>query len=218
MKRSWVCCLLVLLPVTVLPAPAVLASETQTEPVPEVSLHLSKDMLVGGRFHQSKEQAGLPNPLQSQGEFLFWRDRGVHWSTETPVQQITVYRSDKTLQSIGDSGEVKEQKSRSERTFRRILLDIFSFDEAQIERQFEQHWQVGEQQRWHLLLQPKTMTLKRALQQVTLSGGEFVDTLRIVDAKGLALEIDFSEQHRSGQGLDAKSCQALFFYSPEQCQ
>jgi hypothetical protein len=203
---------------TVFPVPTVLANETQTEPAPEVSLRLSRDMLVAGRFHQSKEQAGLPKPLQSRGEFLFWRDRGVHWSTETPVQQVTVYRSDKTLHSIGESGEVQEQKSRSARTFRRILLDIFSFDEAQIERQFEQHWQVDEQQRWHLLLQPRTMTLKRALQQVTLSGGEFIDALRIVDAKGLSLQINFSEQYRSGQGLDAKSCQALFFYRPEQCQ
>jgi len=201
-----------------LPAPAVLANEIQTEPALEVSLRFSRDMLVGGRFHQSKEQAGLPNPLQSQGEFLFWRDRGVRWSTETPVQQVTVYRSDKTLQSVGESGEVQEQKGRSERTFRRILLNIFSFDNAQIERQFEQHWQVDEQQRWHLLLQPKTRTLKRALQQVTLSGGEFVERLQIVDAKGLSLQINFSQQHRSDQGLDAEDCQALFFYSPQQCQ
>ena len=183
----------------------------------DISQRLSMDSVVSGRFRQSKEQAGLPAPLQSEGRFVFWRGHGVHWATESPVEQATTYRNDKTLQSSGSSGAVRELAGRRERTFRRVLLEVFSFDETQLDRQFKLQWQ-GDAQRWRLILRPKTLTLKRALQEVSLSGGEFVDTLRIVDAQGLTLQMDFSNQQRSHLPLDFQRCQALFFYGSEQCQ
>ena len=183
----------------------------------DIAQRLSMDSVVSGHFRQSKEQAGLPAPLQSEGWFVFWRGHGVHWATESPVKQATIYRNDRTLQSNGGSGAVRELTGRTERTFRRVLLEVFNLDETQLGRQFKLQWQ-GDAQRWRLILRPKTLTLKTALQEVSLSGGESIDTLRIVDAQGLTLQMDFSKQQRSNLPLDLQRCKALFFYSSEQCQ
>jgi len=197
--------------------PANVEPEGKVSHEQDIPARLSLGNVIRGHFQQSKDHAGLPMPLLSEGEFIFWRGHGVHWATESPVQQTIVYRSDKTLQSSDDSTEVRELRGRNERAFRRILLDIFSFDEAQLRRQFKLKWTVDEQ-RWQLRLRPKTWTLKRALQEVNLSGGEFVDSLRIVDAQGLALEMHFSTQQRSDLSLDIQNCETTFFYSAEQCQ
>ena len=127
----------------------------------DLSRRLSLGNVISGKFEQSKDHAGLPKPLQSEGQFVFWRGHGVHWATESPVQQATIYRNDKTLQSSGSSGAVRELTGRKERAFRRVLLDVFSFDEAQLSRQFELQWTQGDQH-WQLMLRPKNADFEKS--------------------------------------------------------
>jgi hypothetical protein len=181
----------------------------------EVSTRLARQNIVQGQFVQQREVEGLPMPLSSSGRFLFWRGQGIYWSTEQPLRQSLTYRQDKTL-LWGPEGEVpRELRSPGDAQFRRILLNIFSFDRAFLETQFDAHWYVhGEA--WSLDLLPRKRSVQRALDQITLQGAVYIDQLTMTDAEGRVLRIEFFAIETPSV-IDPAECTALFAYSASEC-
>ncbi len=182
-----------------------------------VAARLRNQAVIAGEFRQSRTDAKLPRPLESNGHFVFWRDQGVHWATTSPLTQQTVYRPDTTWQMDDGPASARELRSRSDDIFRDVLLNVLSFDEAQLATEFESRWQVSDNGNWQLSLVPLRGHLARAIQTVELRGDENINRIEIADTRGGALLLEFHAQH-SEFTITAETCEQLFLYSAQQCQ
>jgi outer membrane lipoprotein-sorting protein len=203
-------CLLVIL------CSAVYATNPEGAPGREIAARLALHDIVQGQFEQWRGVEGLSKPLASTGRFFFWRERGIYWSTETPVKQALTYRNDKTLQWQPGAETPLELRSPGDAHFRRMLLAIFSFNLEQLANQFELRW-LGQEASWQVDLLPRKRSVQRALRQVSLRGSEYVEQLVMTDVAGQVLRIDFSAV-ATPPAIGLLQCADLFAWSPGECK
>src|SRR5437879_134255 len=76
-----------------------------------------------GNFQQKKFLAGVPKPLQSSGEFVFARDRGIWWHTQKPFDSEFVLTRAGIYQR--DAGGTPIHLTAQQQPALRIVADIF---------------------------------------------------------------------------------------------
>lgn len=185
-----------------------------------IARRLQEQNAVQGTFHQVREVEGIPGGLRSQGSYLFWRGHGIYWATERPIQRAITYRQDMTLLWSSGNESAQALDSRKDRHFRKILLNIFSFDLALLEQEFELQWRIDgtdETDSWQLELSPRKSSTRRFLSRATLWGEQAIEGLTLEQANGERLQIKFSEPIPL-QTVDLSVCRQRFAYSPSQCQ
>ena len=177
---------------------------------------LGRFQVVRGHFIQVREIAGVDGGLRSQGEYIFWRDHGIYLGTQLPLESAVTYRTDKTLQWSGDDPQAQEVNSRVDKHLRRILMAVFSFDLAQLERDFEQQWQidVGD---WELLLTPKQNMTAHFLDKISLHGNQHIQRVSVYHASGEVMTLAFEESVAETH-LDVTSCLTRFAYNEYECE
>ncbi|MDZ7785407.1 MAG: outer membrane lipoprotein carrier protein LolA [Halioglobus sp.] len=194
------------------------ASADTTTPVADdagIVDRLGSHAVVRGNFIQTRELDNAAASLRSQGRFIFWRNHGVYWETQQPVQIARIYRHDKTLVIEDDGGNAPpgEMRGVRDRHFRETLLTVFSFDKDRLAQRFEQEW--GAQGRnWRLFLTPKNRSLKSYLSMIELWGAGNIHGLRIYNDEILTLEF---HDTRASESLGIEDCVSGFAYSTEQC-
>jgi hypothetical protein len=117
-----------------------------------------------GTFQQVKQLDGLDEGLTSSGVFYHHCERGVIWSTLTPVLETLVMRRDGKGFIITDTDQ-KQLKSRQGKFLSSLLNSLMSGDQGAIEKQFE----LAKLSSGAIKLTPKKRTLKRAIKAIEVS-------------------------------------------------
>ena len=199
-------------------APAIASAGATTSKVDDATIvdRLGSHAVVRGSFIQTRELENAAASLRSEGRFIFWRDHGVHWATQQPVQIAKIYRHDKTLviEDDGENAPPSEVRGVRERHFRETLLTVFSFDRDRLAQRFEQEWRV-QGRNWRLFLTPKNRSLQSYLSMIELWGAGTIHGLRIYSDEILTLEF---RDTRTSDSLGIEDCVSSFAYSTEQCE
>lgn len=200
-----------------LAALALQASAEKTNAVEQLTEQLQAERIISGQFIQQRWLEGLDKPLQSEGQFTYWRDQGIYWQTDQPFPQAITYSRDKTTVwkqpglPVGTASNTRRDKH-----FRTILLSLFSFDIDQLQQQFSSRWTLDDSA-WQLQLTPTHTIAQRAIKQASLSGAEHIEHIEIISGNGETLQIHFSNLQRL-ESISHQQCVNQFDYSIDHCQ
>jgi outer membrane lipoprotein-sorting protein len=184
--------------------------------IAELSQSLRSNLIVKGQFTQQRFVKGLNQPLISEGEFIYWRDKGIYWQTDRPFPQATTYKADKTIVWTAPGvADDKKNNSRRDKQFRKILLSMFSFDIKQLQQRFDTEWNISNQQ-WQLQLTPKDKMTRRAIESAHLEGQQFLQKITINNRNGEQLIIQFLNM-QAENSIPKNSCVSQFGFNIDEC-
>ncbi|MFC0399280.1 outer membrane lipoprotein carrier protein LolA [Paraburkholderia rhizosphaerae] len=165
--------------------------------VATIAAHLAELKGVRAQFKQTQTLAAMREPLVSTGSLLFYRDRGVVWEIDTPYRTTYV---------IGDAG-VNEVNANGQREkgasaghsggaqgvaqVSRMMRAMLGGDLSALYTQFNVDAR-GTTAHWQMQLTPNQPQLAQSIRSLQMSGGAYLQTLRITLASGDVTQIDFT--------------------------
>ncbi|MES2611825.1 MAG: outer membrane lipoprotein carrier protein LolA [Pseudomonadota bacterium] len=165
------------------PAPATPASQ---DLLAQVRQRVQDAPVVRGGFEQLKTVKGFKQPLRSSGDFVVARGKGIVWHVLKPFESTLVVRPD-SLQSRGSDGKLTLQMRAQDepvlRTVNAMLFAVMSANLAELAQHFEVTGQVAAKG-WSLHLVPRDPTLAQWLASVELQGNQFVQEVKLQEARG----------------------------------
>lgn len=218
--------LILILVATVLPVNAQETTWQTAEPssldnpeVQRVADRLKQASIISGTFSQEKWMHGMKVPIRSSGNFIFWRERGLHQAAQKPFfNAFTITESQLINWSADGRGTlIKENAAIVQREINKTLLSFFNADIALIAQRFEIEWAFSSDSRWRLNLTPKLKALAEHMNSIELSGKDLVESLSITAGNGDRTLMHFSEQSER-EALTAQECQKFFLEASMQCQ
>lgn len=161
--------------------------------------------VLHGKFEQEKRLAKIKRPLKSRGRFILKRGQGVLWRTEAPIQSllvmtrdsVRVIKNDKTVMSIS----LSEQPGL--RLMGKIVFAIFAADVEEIRQSFEiVSGQAKAGEPWQVTLKPRDAGVAKIINRISLSGGDHVETLEILEQNTDVTRIRFADLDRTSALAD----------------
>jgi hypothetical protein len=150
--------------------------------------------VVRGRFVQRRHLAGLAQPLESSGTFLFARSAGIEWHTEQPFDSQFLLAESRITQR--DEGGVTLSLDAAEQpalaVVSRVFFALFALDLEKLSQDFEL---FGERRGagWVLGLKPRAPALGRVFRRAIVTGGTSVERVVLEDGNGDRSEIELRE-------------------------
>ena len=166
----------------------------------DIRARLDAHAVVRAEFVQTRTMADLQRPLVTRGRMVVWGPGGVIWQIEKPVRATYVLRDESTIEIAAD-GTRTVRSARDDRgaaRIGRVLRAVLKGDAKALDAWFDAVAQIADK-RWTLTLAPRQGPLAFYVKSVQLSGGEFVDSVRIVEENGDATQMQF---HNSRAGSE----------------
>ena len=166
-------------------APKTEASATQAL-LAQVRQRVLDAPVVRGQFTQRKTVQGFKQPLQSSGDFVVARGKGIAWQVRQPFASTLIVKPDSLLSRAADGSVAMQMKAQDEpvlRTINAMLFAVMAADLAQLSQYFEVTGQV-QAAGWKLHLVPRDPMLAQWLQSVDLRGQQFVQEVLLQEARG----------------------------------
>jgi hypothetical protein len=162
-------------------------------PLAQIEAVLVKSKVLCGRFDQTKQLAGLKNPLPSNGRFCVLAEKGVLWRTMEPFPNTVRLTRDEIIQLRGDRIVMRLDARREPmvRTINSVLFALLAGDLRGIEALFDIDGVVHDN-RWSVTLKAREPGLAKAISEIALDGGVYVASITISESGGDRTEIRFS--------------------------
>ena len=193
----------------VMPVTAQHSQAAQTELVQTITSRLGQASGVASRFRQTQTLSALRTPVNSSGSLLFFREKGVVWTTTSPIEQtfvitdagVKAWHAQSRGNEGGDAGS-KEGGNGGGKTSRsikgvaqvaRMMQAMLSGDLSALYSQFDVR-AGGTADAWQMDLSPNQPQLAQVIKSVRLRGGAFLDDIRITFSRGDVTDIALSQQ------------------------
>jgi hypothetical protein len=167
--------------------------------------------VIRAEFTQTRQMAAMKRPLVTTGAIVFSRSHGVLWQIAQPYRMSYVLGEDRIVE-IGADGARRERAMRDVpglSQIGRVFRAMLGADAAALRDHFEVDAR-GDPGKWEIDLKPRDAQLAQFLTGLQLTGGRFVDTIRIGEAGGDSTQIRF----RNTQGAAAPDENELRLFGP----
>jgi outer membrane lipoprotein-sorting protein len=170
------------------------ASASNTGLVSQIAAHLAQAKGVRAQFTQTQTLAAMKQPLVSTGSLVFFRERGVIWQIDTPYKATYVI-TDTGVSEVNSSGQRANTSSgngvRGVAQVSRMMRAMLGGDLSALYAQFDVHAD-GTPAQWRMQLTPNQPQLAQSIKGLEMSGGDYLQALRITLANGDVTRIDFA--------------------------
>ena len=170
------------------------ASASDTGLVSQIATHLSQAKGVRAQFTQTQTLSAMKQPLVSTGSLVFFRERGVIWQIDTPYKATYVI-TDTGVSEVNANGQRTNSKSsdgvRGVAQVSRMMGAMLGGDLSALYAQFDVHAD-GTPAQWRMQLTPNQPQLAQSIKGLEMSGGDYLQALRITLANGDVTRIDFT--------------------------
>lgn len=138
----------------------------------------------------------MDKPLKSSGSLLISREKGLWWSQQKPFVLTLLLDDKRMVQTMdGQPSQVITADSNPQMfQFNHLLTALFHADTSVLEQNFTLTFTDSGQDRWVLVLTPKTTPLDKLFKSITLHGQYFLETIDIEDMQGDGTHIRFFNQ------------------------
>ena len=171
------------------PAPA-----SDTSLVSQIAGHLAEAKGVRAQFTQTQTLSAMKQPLVSAGSLVFFRERGVIWQIDTPYKATYVI-TDTGVSEVNANGQRLSTNSgsgvRGVVQVSRMMRAMLGGDLSALYAQFDVHAD-GTPAQWRMQLTPNQPQLAQSIKGLEMSGGDYLQALRITLANGDVTRIDFA--------------------------
>lgn len=171
--------------------------------VPAASL--AQAQVVRGQFVQRRYLAGLAQPLESKGTFLFARGLGIEWHTQQPFESQFVL-TDAGITQRDEGGEplrISAADQPALTVVSRVFFALFALDLDSLSHDFALSGQHVGKDGWEIGLRPRDKALGSVFRQAVVSGGVSVRAVTLEDGNGDRSEIELSDVVYDPKGLSA---------------
>ena len=163
----------------------------------QLSKKMRQHQVVKGHFEQWRGLTGIPRPIRSSGRFIYWRDHGLYWETLKPISQASTFTPDTIIhwQSTANGQQADRSSSPIQKQISRILLAVFGGNTQSLEKLFDSRWSSGSElntKQWAVDLSPTVAAVKRVVEKISLSGGDYINKLNLNASNGDTTRIVFS--------------------------
>jgi outer membrane lipoprotein-sorting protein len=186
-------------PMSVAHAAAESSSSTQSATlVSQIATQLGHTNGIRAHFTQTQTRAALTQPLVSSGTLLLMRGRGIVWHIDAPYQAtylITdagVNEIDTSGRRIGGTNSHGATGARGVAEVSKMMSALLGGDLSALYSQFDVQ-ASGTPAQWHLQLTPNQPQLAQAIKGLQMSGGNYLQSLRITLASGDITALDFAD-------------------------
>ena len=179
-------------------------------PPADIQALLAKPKILCGRFDQTKQLAGLKNPLRSNGRFCVVADKGVLWRSLQPFPQTLRLTREEIVQWQGER-QTMRLDAKHEPTVRRInnlLFAVLAGDLGQLAKHFDVDGAVHDGA-WSVKLKARDAGVAKVIAAIALDGAAYVKNIAIDDANGDRTRIAFSALQTGEQAMTSEEA-ALF--------
>ena len=161
--------------------------------VSQIAAHLAQAKGVRARFTQTQTLAAMKNPLVSTGSLVFVRERGVIWQIDTPYRATWVM-TDAGIAEFNAAGQRVASQSasgaRGAAEISKMMRAMLAGDLSALYSQFDVEGR-GTPAHWQLRLVPNQPQLAQSISALQMSGGAYLQSLRMTRANGDVTQIDF---------------------------
>lgn len=187
------------------------AAPADADTLARIGAQIEQHAVVRAEFTQSKQMAALKRPLVTTGRLVFSRRHGVLWQIEQPYR-ITYVLGEERIVEIAANGTRRERGLRDVPGMAqvgRVFRALLGANTAALGETFTVVVR-GDPGKWEIDLKPRQAQLAQFLSGLYLSGGRFVEHIRI-DENGGAGEAKDSTQIRlrNAQSADAPNADEL---------
>jgi outer membrane lipoprotein-sorting protein len=190
-------------------AAAIAAIAHGAEPAADAVLaRLHQPAVLRGQFTQSRQITGFRRPVQSSGDFVVARNRGLVWHTVKPFESTLSVNRERLRVTSGKGNSETTLDARREpmlRTLNDILQNVVIADVAALQKSFALQVRAVGASGWEMALTPKEATLRARFSAITLAGGAHVQSARLVEASGDVTTVQFHDQQEDTQLTDAEA-------------
>ncbi|WP_255631314.1 outer membrane lipoprotein carrier protein LolA [Caballeronia sp. dw_19] len=170
------------------------ALASNTGLVSQIAGHLAQALGVRAQFTQTQTLSAMKQPLVSTGSLVFFRERGVIWQIDTPYKATYVI-TDTGVSEVNASGQRTNSNSgsgvRGVAQVSRMMRAMLGGDLSALYAQFDVHAD-GTPAQWRMQLTPNQPQLAQSIKGLEMSGGDYLQALRITLANGDVTRIDFA--------------------------
>jgi outer membrane lipoprotein-sorting protein len=174
--------------------PAPTANAADTALVSQIAAHLAQAKGVRSQFTQTQTLAAMKQPLVSNGTLLFFRERGVIWQIDTPYKATYVITDAGVVQVDAGGHRVSThgaQGTRGVAQVSKMMRAMLGGDLSALYSQFDVSAE-GSAAQWRMRLTPNQPQLAQSIKGLDMSGGDYLQTLRITLANGDVTKLEFA--------------------------
>jgi hypothetical protein len=145
----------------------------------------------------------MAQPLKSSGELLIAQDKGLWWHQAKPFP-LTLVLDDKRMVQVmnGQAPQIITADSNPQMfQFNHLMRALFQADRQVLEQNFALNFSDLGQQKWQLVLTPKTSPLDKLFNTITLQGAEYLDVIKLNDRQGDNTDITLTNQRLTPASL-----------------
>ncbi|MFM0243186.1 LolA family protein [Paraburkholderia phytofirmans] len=182
------------------PASAASASTKEAAPgnpalVSQIAAHLAQAKGVRAQFTQTQTLAAMKQPLVSTGSLLFFRERGVIWQIDTPYKATYVI-TDAGVTEVNANGQRvtahSAQGTRGVAQVSKMMRAMLGGDLSALYSQFDVQAE-GSAAQWRMQLMPNQPQIAQSIKGLEMSGGDYLQRLRITLANGDITQLEFTK-------------------------
>jgi hypothetical protein len=162
-------------------------------PIEKIQSMLAKPKMLCGRFDQTKQLSGMKKPLLSNGRFCVVNGKGVLWRTLQPFPSTLRLTRDEIVQFQGErvATRLDAKQEPTVRMINSVLFSLLSGDLSQLQSLFEVDGSA-DAKNWRVALKAREPALAKAIGDITLEGGAYVNNITLSEASGDKTNIVFS--------------------------
>ncbi|MEX3635560.1 outer membrane lipoprotein carrier protein LolA [Paraburkholderia sp. BR14320] len=162
--------------------------------VSQIAAHLAQPKGVRSQFTQTQTLAAMKQPLVSNGTLLFFRERGVIWQIDMPYKATYVI-TDAGVAQVDASGRRVSthgaQGTRGVAQVSKMMRAMLGGDLSALYSQFDVSAE-GSAAQWRMRLTPNQPQLAQSIKGLDMSGGDYLQSLRITLANGDVTKLEFA--------------------------
>ncbi|WP_233802807.1 LolA family protein [Paraburkholderia sp. HP33-1] len=174
--------------------PANAAAPANPALVSQIAAHLAQARGVRAQFTQTQTLAAMKQPLVSNGSLLFFRERGVIWRVDAPYKATYVI-ADAGVAQVDASGHRVSthgaQGTRGVAQVSKMMRAMLGGDLSALYSQFDVSAE-GSTAQWRMRLTPNQPQLAQSIKGLDMSGGDYLQSLRITLANGDVTKLEFA--------------------------
>ncbi|MBB5413743.1 outer membrane lipoprotein-sorting protein [Paraburkholderia sp. HC6.4b] len=170
------------------------ASNANAALVSQIAAHLAQPKGVRAQFTQTQTLAAMKQPLVSNGTLLFFRERGVIWRIDTPYKATYVITDAGVAQLDASGHRVSTQSAQGSRGVAQVskmMRAMLGGDLSALYSQFDVSAE-GSAAQWRMRLTPNQPQLAQSIKGLDMSGGDYLQNLRITLANGDVTKLEFA--------------------------
>lgn len=133
---------------------------------------------ISGEFNESLHLEGFEKPIFSNGEF-FIRNKELLWKIKKPIEN-TVKISQDGVYQLDENQWIKLKDSLFDKE---MFLNIINLNINELNKTFSIALS-GDKSSWKVVLNPKSVIVKKVINKIIISGGTFVKKIEFYSSNG----------------------------------